>query len=352
MHILLAEHQDVSQGAHDDAEIAVETGGVDIQEGYEPLRDADRSAAGSAAAVGRGEGLMQVEVHDVEAHVTRTHGAQERIHVGPVVIQQAAAIVHQGRDLLDIFLEEAQGVGVGHHDAGDVRTEQGLQVLHVDQAGRVGLDLHDLQAADGGAGRIRTVGAVRDDDLGAGQVSPGEMVFPQDHQARELTVRAGAGLEGEMLHPRDLRQEPVRPVQHGAGALHRLGILQGMQALEGGQSRELFVDLGIVFHRAAAERVEARIDAEIHLGQVGVVTHDVHLADFRQGRRFGTQERRIERQRAFAPFRGQRETGTARLRQFEYQFVVVLHDRSSCCMAATRSSNSAWPCFSVTQKLT
>ena len=279
VYILLAQHQDIGQGTQDHAEIAVEAGGIDPQEGYQALRDADRAAAGTAAAVGRGEGLVQIEVHDVEAHVARTHGAQERVHVGSVIIEQASATVHQRRDLLDVFLEETQGVGIGHHDAGNIRSEQGFEVLHVDQAGRVGLDLDDLQAADGRTRRVGAVRAVGDDDLGASLVAAGEMVLPHDHQARQFAVRAGAGLEGEMLHPGDLREEPVRPVQDGAGTLDRLGVLQGMQALEGGHGSDLLVDLGIVLHRATAQGIEAGIDAEIHLGEVGVVAHHIHLAD-------------------------------------------------------------------------
>jgi hypothetical protein len=52
---------------------------------------------------------------------------------------------------------------------------------------------------------------------------------------------------------------------------------------ESGQTGGVFVDLGIVFHRARAKRVEHRVDAGILLRQASVVTDEVELGYFRQG---------------------------------------------------------------------
>ena len=59
--------------------------------------------------MGRREGLVQVHVQDIEAHVTRFHLAENRIQIGAVVIQQAAGIVNGCRDLLDASVEHATG---------------------------------------------------------------------------------------------------------------------------------------------------------------------------------------------------------------------------------------------------
>jgi hypothetical protein len=40
------------------------------------LGNADRACAGAAAAVGRRERLVDVEVHDVEAHVSRARATE------------------------------------------------------------------------------------------------------------------------------------------------------------------------------------------------------------------------------------------------------------------------------------
>ena len=64
-------------------------------------------------------GLMQVEVHHVEAHVARAGNAQYGIGVCAIVIELSAGFVNHGRDLCDIAIEESQCVGVGQHNRGN-----------------------------------------------------------------------------------------------------------------------------------------------------------------------------------------------------------------------------------------
>ena len=56
------------------------------QERPQVLGDADRAYARAAAAVGHGEGLVEVEVADVGADVARIGEADLRVHVGAVHI--------------------------------------------------------------------------------------------------------------------------------------------------------------------------------------------------------------------------------------------------------------------------
>ena len=70
---------------------------------------------------------MQVEVHDVEAHVAGPADAEHGVEVGAVVVEQPAGLVHEPGDLGDVLVEEAEGVGVGEHEAGDVVVEQRLR---------------------------------------------------------------------------------------------------------------------------------------------------------------------------------------------------------------------------------
>ena len=89
----MPKQQDVDVGPQDDPEVAVERRDVadglgpvvvqavgpvgaldddrDGQERHELLADADRPGPGPAAAVRGGEGLVQVQVDDVEAQVAR-----------------------------------------------------------------------------------------------------------------------------------------------------------------------------------------------------------------------------------------------------------------------------------------
>ena len=77
------------------------------QERREVLRHADRPHARTAAAVRDAERLVQVEVADVGADVTRAAEADLRVHVGAVHVDLAAVLVHDPADLPDRALEDA-----------------------------------------------------------------------------------------------------------------------------------------------------------------------------------------------------------------------------------------------------
>ena len=288
------------------------------------LRHAHRAASGTAASVRSAEGLVKVQVQDIEAHVARTYLAEQRVHIGAVVVEQAAAFVHQGSYLAYFLLEEAEGVRVGHHNAGDVGTEQGLQVFHVHETVGTGLHHHYLQAAHSCAGRIGAVGAVGDYHLGTGGIAAGHMVLTHEHEAGELAVGACAGQEGEVLEAGDGGEGLVQGIDHFLGSLHCFGGLQRVQAGEERMGSDLFVDLGIVLHGAGAQRIEAGIHTEVHLAQVGIVAHNVHLAHFRKVQR-GFPAKSGGQFDCLAAAFGQRIAAAAGPAEFEYEFVVVFH---------------------------
>ena len=87
---------------------------------------------GTAAAVRRGEGLVDVEVHHVEARRAGPELAQDRVQVGAVHVGQRAGGVDRLQQLHDARLEEAQGRRVGQHHGGRARAERGAQRVEVD----------------------------------------------------------------------------------------------------------------------------------------------------------------------------------------------------------------------------
>src|SRR5690606_19368268 len=91
--------------------------------------------------------------------VARPHAPDDGVEVGPVAVEVGARRVGQAGDLDDVAFEQAAGVGIGHHDGGDIRAELGFEVGEVHPA-VVGLgDLAHLVADEGGGGRIGAVGA-------------------------------------------------------------------------------------------------------------------------------------------------------------------------------------------------
>ena len=112
-----AEREDVGVGAHEDAVVALEAAqpadrlrAVEVQveqraravvalaaddlrarqERLDAVRHRDRPGARPAAAVRLREGLVQVVVHDVEAHVARPRAAHDGVEVRPVVVERRA----------------------------------------------------------------------------------------------------------------------------------------------------------------------------------------------------------------------------------------------------------------------
>ena len=72
------------------------------------LGHAHRTYAGTAAAVRRGESLVQVDVHDVEAHVAGTGVTHDGVEVGAVVVAEAARLMHDVDELADDGVEHAR----------------------------------------------------------------------------------------------------------------------------------------------------------------------------------------------------------------------------------------------------
>ena len=89
------------------------------QELGELLDDAHGARPGPPAAVRRGERLVQVEVHDVDAHLARLGHPEDGVEVRAVAVDQPARLVHQPRDLQEVLLEQPERVGVGEHEPGN-----------------------------------------------------------------------------------------------------------------------------------------------------------------------------------------------------------------------------------------
>ena len=123
---------------------------------------------------------------------------------------------------------------------------------------------------------------VRNDHSCTPKVATGHMILTDDHQTRKLSMRSSKRIEGKLSHSCDCRKGMSQLLIYAKNALNRLGRLQRVDAGKRRHGRDLLVDLGIVFHGAASERIESRIHTEVHLRKVGVMTHHVKLAYLRQ----------------------------------------------------------------------
>ena len=105
----------------------------------------------------------------------------------------------------------------------------------------------------------------------------GLVVGARQQQARELAVRPGRGLQRDVWQPGDLRQGALQVPHQLQRALRALGVLQRVQTRVSGQRGDALVQARVVLHRARAERVEARVQVEVALGEADVVAHDLRL---------------------------------------------------------------------------
>ena len=99
-----------------------------------------------------------------------------------------------------------------------------------------------------------------------------------------------AGCSVARVQAADLGQPAVERPEQLQGALGELVRLVRVQAAEALERRDALVDLGVVLHRARAERVGAGVDAVVERRELGVVTDDVDLGDLGEARRGGAPE--------------------------------------------------------------
>ena len=246
-------------------------------------------APGTAAAVRLREGLVQVVVDDVEAHVARARAAHDGVEVRPVVVERRADAVDDLRDLLDVLVEQPERVRVREHQARDVVAGLRAQVVDVDAAALVRADLDDLVAGHRHRRGVGAVGGVGREDLGAVLAAVLVVGAGQQH-AGELAVRAGARLEADVREAGDLAERLLELPHQLQRALGALRVLRGVQAGVAGQRGDALVQLRVVLHRARAERVEAGVEVEVALREPVVVADDLRLGDLGELGRLGAAQ--------------------------------------------------------------
>ena len=127
--------------------------------GSERLADADRPGARAAAAVGRAERLVDVEVHDVEAGLAGLEPAQDGVEVRAVHVGERAGLVDRVEQLADPRLEQAERRGVRDHHGRGARPERRPERVDVDAAVRAPTGSVMVREAGHRRGRrVRAVG--------------------------------------------------------------------------------------------------------------------------------------------------------------------------------------------------
>ena len=125
------------------------------------------------------------------------------------------------------------------------------------------MDGNDLHAQHAGAGRVGAVGGIGDEHFIALAVSTGLVVGLHHQHAGKLAMGAGSGLQGNGGKTADLLQPLLHLPHQRQGTLDGLDGLHGVDVQKAGKAAGVFVDLGVVLHGAAAQRVKAFIYAVV-----------------------------------------------------------------------------------------
>ncbi len=228
--------------------------------------------------MGRGEGLVQVDMHAVDAEVAGPDPADDRVEIRAVGIDEAAGRMHVTRDGREVVLEQTAGVRIGDHDAGDIGAEPGAQRREVDPPAGIGRDRIHLEAASRGGRRVGAMRRFRHQHPLAALAAMLQRRADR-HHAAELAMGAGAGRHGDGRHAGPGLQPMGEAVDQLERALDGGDRLQGMQIGQARQPRHLLVEARVVLHGAGAERIEPRVDRVVLLAEPRVVPHHLGLRE-------------------------------------------------------------------------
>ncbi len=172
-------------------------------------RHADRSHPRPATAVRNAERLVQVEVTDIGADITRSTKPHLRIHVGTVHVYLPAVLMHHVADLADRCLEHTVRRRIRDHQRRQlVGMLLGLllQIGNIDVPLRIRRHYYHRHPRHHRARRVRPMRTHRDQAHRAMLIATGPVICADRQQPRELTLRPGVGLQRDLRKPGDLAQ--------------------------------------------------------------------------------------------------------------------------------------------------
>ncbi len=236
-----------------------------------------RSHSGPAPAVRDAEGLVQVQVAHVAAERPGPREPHQRVQVGAVHVDLPARLVHGVADLAHPRFEHPVRGRVGDHQRTQgvaVLGDLGVQVVEVDVAGRRGGHDHDPHPGHHGRGRVRAVGARRDQADVPMRLAPAAVVGRDREQPGELALAAGVGLQGHRRVAGELG-EPALQVGDQLQRARGVGLGgERVQVGELGPGDRLHLDGRVELHRARAQRDHRAVQRHVGVGETAQPAHE------------------------------------------------------------------------------
>ena len=167
------------------------------------------------------------------------------------------------------------------------------------------------------------MGGIGHDNLGALRVAARLVVTANDHQARKFAVGTCIRIKRELTKACYLGQCLLHVVIEFERALCGGLILCGMKTCEAREGCHLLVDFGIVLHRTTTQGIEARINAEVIIGHIRIVTTNGEFVHLGQLGSLFAPEFLGNCGRRWPRIVGERITRASRLGNLKDEFVVT-----------------------------
>lgn len=251
------------------------------KEWFEVTLKTDCAASGAAAAVGGGECFVEVEVHAIEAVISRAGGADHCVHVCSVAEDLSTCLVDELTNLRDLAFKKGKCAGVGDHEGRNGVVEGGFEGFKVTVSISSGGDGFNFVSAAGGGSGVCAVRAVGDEnDFALIALTTRFVVCLDEHEAGHFAVGTSDGLHVDVAESGDFAEDVVDGCEHFEGTWDGFVGLHGVDVSESRHAGGDFVDSGVVLHGTRPEGVEAGFDSVVEMAQVDEVSHEFKFADF------------------------------------------------------------------------
>jgi len=217
------------------------------------------------------ECFVKIEVDDIKAHVAWSGYAKQGVHVGAVHVKEAAVFVDHVGYGNNLFFKQADGVGVGEHQCGNIPVEFFLEVVEVCASDFVAFYRHNRVSGKCGGGRVGAVGRIDYKQCGAFALLSFVIFFDKEY-ACQFSVCTGRGLQGDGCHSCDFSEHSGEFVHKLKGSLDGCFWLHRVQGCEPFERAGFVVDFRVVLHGAASKRVHVFVDMVIKVGEPDEMT--------------------------------------------------------------------------------
>ena len=241
---------------------------------------ADRTNTGTTTTVRHCEGLVEVQVADVSADITRIGQTYLSVHICTVHIYLTTSVVHCVNDLADTAFEHTVSRGIGHHQTTQLAAillGLSLQILDIDITvciARYGHDLHTCHCSRCGVGTVSRCGDQHDVTVA---LTAALVVCTDHHQTCILTRSTRVGLQRASRKTCNGSQILLQILDQHLVTLDLISGSEGVYIGETCQAEGLHNCRSVQLHRTRTERNHTVSQRDIAVLQALDVAHQVAL---------------------------------------------------------------------------